>query len=275
MKQRSRLRKESELSEPVNRQLDMYAAAAKAARLSASLTEPTGPGMLAYALAAGAAGIGALASVPSAQAKIVYYQTHTSLIQRYTFQLDVNRDGQDDFGFPTTTDFCTSESCFFPLGAGRDQIGNSIITAKVRDSQCFSGFSDDTIPLKAGAQIGPLRHWGFGGAIACVASNSKGIFWYGRWANGGKGVKNRYLGLKFQIKGKTHYGWARITVKPTDTGFHFTATLTGYAYETIPGKPIIAGKTKGSDVVTVPPSSAAQRQTRPRPATLGELAVGR
>ena len=41
------------------------------------------------------------------------------------------------------------------------------------------------------------------------------------------------------------------------------ATLTGYAYETIPNKPIIAGKTNGPDVITVEPT------------TLGSLALGR
>jgi hypothetical protein len=40
------------------------------------------------------------------------------------------------------------------------------------------------------------------------------------------------------------------------------ATLTGYAYETIPNKPIITGETKGPDVITLDP------------ATLGHLAVG-
>ena len=30
-------------------------------------------------------------------------------------------------------------------------------------------------------------------------------------------------------------------------------TLTGYAYETVPNKPIIAGKTKGPDVITAQP----------------------
>jgi len=39
-------------------------------------------------------------------------------------------------------------------------------------------------------------------------------------------------------------------------GARIRATLTGYAYETIPNKPIIAGKTKG-------------------PATLERLALGR
>ncbi len=59
----------------------------------------------------------------------------------------------------------------------------------------------------------------------------------GPWLN----VKNRYLGLKFIIKGKDHFGWARLTT----TGR--IALLTGYAYETIPNKPIIAGKTKGPE----------------------------
>jgi hypothetical protein len=40
-------------------------------------------------------------------------------------------------------------------------------------------------------------------------------------------------------------------------------TLTGYAYETIPGKPIIAGETKGPDVITMQPGSP------------GRLALGR
>ena len=44
-------------------------------------------------------------------------------------------------------------------------------------------------------------------------------------------------------------------------GHAITATLTGYAYETIPNKPIIAGKTKVGD-------------DRAR-TTLGRLALGR
>jgi len=83
----------------------------------------------------------------------------------------------------------------------------------------------------------------------------------GPWFNYGNGVKHRYLGLKFKIKGRFHFGWARLTVEIPQF-YHFTATLTGYAYETIPNKPIIAGKTKGPDVTTVAPAS------------LGHLAAG-
>ena len=67
--------------------------------------------------------------------------------------------------------------------------------------------------------------------------------------------------MKFTINGKVHYGWARLSVTNLKGKFRITATLTGYAYETIPNKPIIAGKTKGPDVIALP-------------ATLGHLARG-
>jgi hypothetical protein len=65
------------------------------------------------------------------------------------------------------------------------------------------------------------------------------------------------------IEGKVHYGWARLsTPKDWDRNQRW-ATLTGYAYETIPNKPIITGKTKGPNVITVQEGS------------LGALAAGR
>jgi hypothetical protein len=93
--------------------------------------------------------------------------------------------------------------------------------------------------------------------------------WFGPWFNGGKGVKDRYLGLKFKIKGRLHFGWARMTV--TITKNRFTATLTGYAYETIPGKGIVAGRTNGAD--DGEQSQATPVTPTPDP-TLGALAMG-
>jgi hypothetical protein len=93
----------------------------------------------------------------------------------------------------------------------------------------------------------------------------------GPWANGGKGVKNRYLGLKFFVKGKVHYGWARLNVSAGFCGLG--GTLTGYAYETIPGKAIIAGQTKGPDD-DAQPIGATHPSPAPKPATLGILALG-
>ena len=59
-------------------------------------------------------------------------------------------------------------------------------------------------------------------------------------------VKHRYLGFRFQIKGKAHYGWARLNVTGSGLGT-IVATMTGYAYETIAKKAIVAGKTDGTE----------------------------
>ena len=87
----------------------------------------------------------------------------------------------------------------------------------------------------------------------------------GLWVGKGNSVRNRYLGLKFVIDGKVHYGWARLNVT---LGHHrqygdVSGTLTGYAYETIPNKAITTGKTKGQDVIMFQPD------------TLGGLARGK
>ena len=84
------------------------------------------------------------------------------------------------------------------------------------------------------------------------------------------GVQNRYLGLKFIIRGKFHYGWARLSADGNGE------ILSGYAYQTIPDKPIIAGKTHGED--DIDPGSGASLTSPvpdiPEPASLGALALG-
>lgn len=102
-----------------------------------------------------------------------------------------------------------------------------------------------------------------GCAASCNSEHS------GNWVN----VTNRYLGLKFKIHGKVHYGWTRLSIEYVNGSF--TEPLTGYAYETIPGKSIIAGQTKGQNDSSVEqPDSAAHSVPTPQPATLGALTLG-
>ncbi len=98
----------------------------------------------------------------------------------------------------------------------------------------------------------------------------------GKWHE----VSDRYLGVRFIIRGKIHFGWTRLTVH--DKGHAITAVLTGYAYETIPNKPIITGKTKGPDDDSVEQqndlvpgaSLTSPIPETPQPASLGRLALG-
>ncbi len=91
---------------------------------------------------------------------------------------------------------------------------------------------------------------------------------FGFWFN----VKNRYLGLAFKVRGKTHFGWARMSVAVAK--YSISTTLTGFAYETIPNKAIIAGQTKGPDDMGIGEPDAALTPPTREPATLGLLALG-
>ena len=127
--------------------------------------------------------------------------------------------------------------------------------------------------LRQGARIGLGQRFvgedmfgvGCGTAGTCISS--------GLWKN----VTNRYLGFKFKIHGKAHYGWARLTVT---VKWPISATLTGYAYETVPNKAIVTGKTKGPDAdgpdaeQIEPTAEQGTRSGVPQPASLGMLALG-
>ncbi|MCR8666118.1 T9SS type A sorting domain-containing protein [Aestuariibaculum sp. M13] len=55
----------------------------------------------------------------------------------------------------------------------------------------------------------------------------------GYWQN----VQDKYLGLRFKINGKTHYGWARLSMPLHSQGF-----LKDYAYNATADESIIAGQ---------------------------------
>jgi hypothetical protein len=209
-----------------------------------------------YALAASAAGVGALALAQPAEARIVYKATHVVVGRNGRYKLDLNHDKIADFILVNTYG-CNTDYCVDALSAIAAE-GNGVEGAK--------GFL--SIPyafaLQRGALIGP--HQPFSGQL--MASSQSGQGTLGRWLN----VTNHYLGLKFKIKGKIHYGWARLTVQ-VPGGALIKATLTGYAYETIAGKSIIAGKTKGPDEIGRE-SDASFTAPTPRSASLGLLALG-
>jgi hypothetical protein len=95
----------------------------------------------------------------------------------------------------------------------------------------------------------------------------------GSWCPWLRVTKQAYLGLTFTIKGQVHYGWARLGY--ISAHHRPKAKLTGYAYETIPNKPIITGKTRGTDEVDPRATTAVPSPAKhPKPATLGMLATG-
>lgn len=91
--------------------------------------------------------------------------------------------------------------------------------------------------------------------------------------------KNKFLGVSFQHNGQTHYGWIRLTVTTTSdpNGPRMSAAVTGYAYETVANKPILAG-TAGTAAAALDSPSAdlelPQSVGNHHGPSLGMLAVG-
>jgi len=238
----------------------------------ANLSDSVHQQLATYALAAGAAGVGLLALAQPAQARIVYTPAHAKFTQFPPLTLDLNHDGQADFilalGGRAESNFASQYAFVY---SPRSNPGNQAIATA-------QGGYEPAVALRAGSRIGPGRLFNGEDILAAhyshVSRGSSSTNWEDQWANGGKGLKDRYLGLKFFINGKAHFGWARVTV--TTSGKTFTATLTGYAYETIPNKSIIAGETKGPDGKgsLERPSPASFATSTVAPATLGLLAMG-
>jgi hypothetical protein len=222
-----------------------------------------------YALAASAAGVSLLALAQPSEAKIVYTKTHQVIGTNGLYPLDLNHDGTIDFlikeeGHP----FSFSGSGSNGLGA-KEAFGNAV-----------QGSNRLASALSKGASIGSRQRfisstWSFGEVMFKVACSAEaGCATSGKWAN----VSNRYLGLRFQIDGKIHYGWARLSVAVQR--YEITATLTGYAYETIPNKEIHAGQTHGTDDALTNSDAEISESARPiappalQPASLGRLARG-
>jgi hypothetical protein len=242
-------------------------------RTATALNVKLNKGLVAYVAAASAAGVGMLAWTQPAGAEVVYTPTTLEIgAGQGPVNLDLNNDGVVDFYLSNFDYGCFHNTCGFDLNVAPAQEGNAIWA--MRDGRFLVA-----TPAFEGVVIAPERNfkteliyldffqWRYG-----YPTESYG--WWGK----GKPFAGPYLGLKFGIEGEVHYGWARLKVKADRSGntLTITATLTGYAYETVPNRPIITGMTH----VTLDPDeihmnpAALEGSTTSRPSTLGRLALG-
>jgi hypothetical protein len=218
-----------------------------------------------YAQVASAAGVSVLALAGASEAKVVYTETYQVTHTGSPLYIDLDHDGINDVLLRTTF-YVGSSGLEIGLDASGYRNTDNVVAGRrfSRSGYFLSGAS----ALPAGARIGPKGNFSVRFPFMAVelfngvGSQDSDL---GAWAGEGKGVKDRYLGLKFDVRGEVHYGWARLSVT---LGHHrqfddVSGTLTGYAYETVPNKPIIAGRITGPDVIAVQPD------------TLGGLALGR
>ena len=208
----------------------------KSKQLSPRLTNR----LVTYAAAAGAA---AFVGSTGASAEVVYTPVHAKV--SYEYPLDLNHDGINDFRIHSYELSGDGGLLVYPLHQG-----NRIATTF---QACGRASGAAAAALPTGATIGP--HKKFTAKASCMIRSFSSTV-NGPWQL----AQDRYLGLVFVIDGKEHFGWARLTNHGFG-GFDSTDIL-GYAYETIPGKPIVAGDEGNSTEASTQPSS------------LGALAAG-
>jgi len=219
--------------------------------------------LVAYAAAASAG----LLSAQSAQAEVIFTASNTPMAIAQLNQgaaltpLDLTGTGAPQFGFAmsSTKNFMysgTTAGFKFFLKVVPAQ-GNAVV-------QGAQAPTASAVP--AGVKIGAQQKFGNGDLYLAINSFNNGQSRNsGTWRN----VEFAYVGLKFLINGQVHYGWARVkfpfpggTIYPQGD---YYPSIYGYAYESTPNAPIVAGQTSGTAPHTADASATAG---------LGMLAAG-
>jgi hypothetical protein len=221
--------------------------AGRAAREAVSLKEHFSKRLRAYVVTAGAAGAGMLAVARPAAADIIFTPVNIAIEPNSSILLDLNHDTTNDFTlFHFENSLADGTMSMKGLQEGNAAVGHTTSQFGFRHAVASR--------LASGARIGwgePFRRSAVLGEVLCCFSSR----YYGPWVFGGDG----FLGLRFEIDGQTHYGWAELAVVFDQSGLpRYTETLEGYAYDTVANDAILAGQG----------SLAAE------PGTLGLLALG-
>jgi hypothetical protein len=211
-------------------------------RVPSQISESLHKRLSAYTLAASAAGVSMFALAHPADAKIIYTPANINILRDQHYYLEINHDGVRDFKFVNRFYSGLNTSARLTVSPVNQQ--NQVWGTGEKRIQIASALSSGIRIGATSSKFQSGRH--FMRLVFTTHTTTQHYFTYGPWNN----VQDRYLGLKFIVKGEIHYGWARLNVVTGDE-FVIKATLTGYAYETIPNKPIIAGKTHGKDEATL------------------------
>jgi len=168
-----------------------------------------------------------------------------------SFNLDLNKDGINDFEFNSTKGTCDDgliapEVLFTYLSVEPASGGNMIMT----NNTIITNGLNLAPALDSSTAIAPDSLWVSTSQFLLYGASTTGYIRCmvvdGYWLN----VSDKYLGLKFIKDNNTYYGWARLSSSYSVTSApyrHLTIgqlILKDYAYNSIPNQPILAGQTK-------------------------------
>jgi hypothetical protein len=217
----------------------------------------------AYSVAAMAAGVSALALAQPAEGKVVVTNTNIQIDKFGSVSIDLNNDG--------TTDFTLSnggggyDHSFYGSFGAIPLTGGKVIAGRSGSQGAYAS------ALANGAIVGPSAQFSSAAgqgqvlierSVGFVSASTVNTA-FGKWGN----ASNQYLGVKFLINGKTHYGWIQMSTKTMGS---ISATITAYAYETDGNTAITIGSTAdGTEKANAPAATTSKRGP-----ALGMLALG-
>lgn len=203
-----------------------------------------------YSLAAAVAGVSMLALAEPAAAEVVITKK-TIPIPMVPFgtpgpvKISMANNGIENFVFNLYSDPAISDR---GLGAWGESGQDEVIAG--------GSFYPKALALPRGAKIGPSAANSFASSVLVEATETGRT---GRYSRGfwGPNLKDHYLGVRFQINGKTHYGWIRlsVTMDLQQNAPFMSAKITAFAYETVPNKAILAGTAKKPTTEVQPPEN--------------------
>ncbi|WP_055443600.1 T9SS type A sorting domain-containing protein [Lacinutrix himadriensis] len=148
-------------------------------------------------------------------------------------------------------DFAGGNGTSYALDMDNDSVFDFGIIGSTAPAIGFYG----ALPSNSWVGSNPSFKYPFALDSGAVISSAQSI-WYGGTSNVGTlnytscyngiggsnwcGVTDKFLGLRFQIAGNTHYGWAKLDVSLSGDSF----TVKEYAYNSVPDESIIAGQTE-------------------------------
>lgn len=224
-------------------------------RTAVSLSAQLEQHLKSYTVAAAAAGVGLLSLVPPAQAQVVYSPASIQVTDGDLF-LNFNCGPGNQFWVVNRFEGFSNYG-----GSARELELNGSLNASVMED------GNGPLALPAGSVVGSSRVFTNAYQNEQVMASAYRFVYYITYT-GAKGnwrqAKRAYLGLKFEIQGQVHYGWAEFSVNATvPNRVHVNATLLGYAYEATPNQSIMTGQISGTNAGFVPQAG-----------TLAALALG-
>jgi hypothetical protein len=175
------------------------------------------------AVALSAAGVSLGLTPPAAEAKVILNKTDIVLRDETIFEFDLNSDGLLDFGLQIR-----SYEGYY--GSGQRELDAFGITST---DEVVVNKHREAVAGKLGQQVGADDPFLSGGAMCSFNFNHYGSSSNGPWHK----ERDRFLGVKFNVNGETHYGWIRISVSAACE----EVQLSEFAYETVANKALKAG----------------------------------